>query len=327
MKALIPVAGFGKRLRPHTLVHPKVLLPVAGKPMLEHIIDQLIQDGIDDIIFIVGHLGENIEAHLKKRYNKSFQFVRQEKPLGLGHAIHSARGAVEPGEPLMIVLGDTLYDADLKTVSQGPHTSLGIKEVENPRRFGVAVLDEHGFISKLVEKPQEQVSKLALVGIYYIKNSTTLFDALQEIIDKNIKTKNEYQLTDGLQLMIDKGETMTVFNVEGWYDCGKIETILETNRILLEKQTTSPPAYACNSIIIPPCFIHPEAKIYSSIIGPNVSVSKETVIEKSILEHTIIGENSEIKFTHITHSLIGNNVKLKGKFNRITLGDFSEHEM
>lgn len=324
MKAVIPVAGFGTRLRPHTLLHPKVLLPIAGKPMLSHIVESLIADGVDEIVFVVGYLGDRIETYIRKNYKIPTHFVEQEKTLGLGHAIYLSRQAVDKNEPLIIVLGDTLYEADLKKVIRSGYSSLGVKQVEDPRRFGVAVLNERGFVDKLIEKPQEPISNLALVGLYFIKNSELLFSSLREIIEQDIRTQGEYQLTDGLQRMIERGEKMTVFNVDGWYDCGKVETVLSTNHVMLQKLYADRKYEYNDSVIIPPVYIHPDARIQQAVIGPNVCVDAHAVVERSILSHTIIGNHCHIKDATVANSLIGNHARLSGQVFEVSLGDYSE---
>ena len=226
MKAIIPVAGVGTRLRPHTFSHPKVLLNVAGKPIIGHIMDKLIASGIDEAIVIVGYMGDMVEAWLTKHYNIKFTFVTQTEILGLAHAIWMCKPFVTANEPLFIILGDTIFDVDLQPVLQSSVSTLGVKEVDDPRRFGVAVTTDEGKILKLVEKPDTLVSNLAIVGLYFLQQAGSLFASIDHLISNNIKTKGEYQLTDALELMIEGGEPFTTFPVHGWYDCGKPETLL-----------------------------------------------------------------------------------------------------
>ena len=220
MRAIIPVAGVGSRLRPHTYMLPKVLLNVAGKPILAHILDKIIGEGITEATFVVGHMSDKIREYVSSAYPKfSAEYVEQEERLGLGHAIYLSRNTIG-GEPVLIILGDTIFDVDLKPVLKNGVSSLGVKHVEDPRRFGVAE-KVNGHISRLVEKPENPISNLAIVGLYYLKNARLLVACLNELVDKDIRTKGEYQLTDALQMMIDRGEKMTTFDVEGWFDCGK----------------------------------------------------------------------------------------------------------
>jgi len=322
MKAVIPVAGFGTRMRPHTLTHPKVLLPVADKPMIGHIVEKLIDDGVDGLVFVVGHLGDKVEEYIRNSFKIKSHFIEQKEFLGLGHAIYTA-GDFLTAEPLIIVLGDTLYDVDLKSVIGSDFSSLGVKEVDDPRRFGVAVTGKDGFITRLVEKPQKFVSKLALVGLYYFTNGEKLKQALEELIAKNIRTKNEYQLTDALQIMIDRGEKMGVFNVDGWYDCGKPETLLETNGIILRQRFADKKYQYKDSIIIPPVFIHPEAEIEKAVIGPEVTIGANCKISQSVIRNTIIGEYTIIKNIVLQDSLIGEHTFVKGEIRELNLGDYS----
>lgn len=235
MRAVIPVAGIGTRLKPHTFSTPKVLLNVGGKPILGHILDRLLEEGLTKSTFVIGYLGEMIKEYVQKEYPQiQSDFVIQEEMNGLGHAIYMASPTFGE-EDIFVILGDTLFEVDLTSVFKSRHSSLGVKEVEDPRRFGVAVLKD-GFIKKLIEKPQEPVSNLALVGLYYFSDSGSLKTALNELVKKDIRTKGELQLTDAIQIMIEKGEKITTFPVEGWYDCGKPETLLSTNQYLLSKK-------------------------------------------------------------------------------------------
>lgn len=322
MKAIIPVAGFGTRMRPHTLTHPKVLLPVADKPMIGHIVEKLIEDGVDELIFVVGHLGEQVEEYIGSTFNVKAYFIEQTEFLGLGHAIYTAKKFLDDN-PLIIVLGDTIYDVDLKPVFKSEYCSIGVKKVDNPRRFGVAVMDGEDFITRLAEKPKDFVSDLALVGLYYFTTGTVLENALAELIAKNIRTKDEFQLTDALQLMIQKGEKLTVFNVEGWYDCGKPETLLETNSIILRRDFGNKQYQLPNSVIIPPVYIPPDARIKNAIIGPNVTIGKECTIEEAIIKDSIIGTGVELKKLHITDSMIGDRAALQGNAQFLNIGDYS----
>jgi glucose-1-phosphate thymidylyltransferase len=324
MKAIIPVAGVGSRLRPHTYSQPKVLLNVAGKPIIGHIMDKLIESGIDEAVIIVGYLGEMIEDYLKENYSIKLTFVTQAEQLGLGHAIHMCRPFVTDDEPLFIILGDTIFDVDLMPVLAGGVSSLGVKEVADPRRFGVAVT-EGNKIMRLVEKPDQPVSKQAIVGLYYLRKAGTLFNSIDHIIESDIRTKGEYQLTDALQHMIDCGEPFTVFAVQGWYDCGKPETLLSTNEVLLHHHHTDRSMPGC--IINPPVFIAESASISNSIIGPNTTIAEDAVIADSIIRDSIIGVKSQVSDIMLAHSIVGNNATLSGMGNVVNIGDYSEIRM
>lgn len=323
MKALIPVAGYGTRMRPHTLTQPKVLLPVADKPMIAHIVEKLMRDGIDELIFVVGHLGNKIEEFIRANYQIKSSFIQQTEFLGLGHAIYTARDYLE-NQPLIIVLGDTIYEANLQKVIKAGKNSLGVKKVDDPRRFGVALLNKNGFIKKLIEKPKKFASDLALVGIYYFHNGNDLKNALNKLITAGIKTKDEYQLTDALQIMIDDAQAFTTFKVNGWYDCGKPETLLETNAIILKRDFSKKTYKYKNTIIIPPVFIHPSANIQNSIIGPNVTIGRDTKIERSIILASIINSESTIRSIYLQNSIIGTNVDIQGPVRSLNVGDYSE---
>jgi glucose-1-phosphate thymidylyltransferase len=321
MKAIIPVAGVGTRLRPHTFSHPKVLLNVAGKPIIGHIMDKLITAGIDEAIVIVGYLGNMVEDWLVNHYSIKFTFVTQTELLGLAHAIWMCKPYVIESEPLFIILGDTIFDVDLEPVMKSPFSTLGVKEVEDPRRFGVAVTDE-GKILKLVEKPDTPVSNLAIVGLYFLQKAGPLFASIDHLIENEIKTKGEYQLTDALQFMIEGGETFTTFPVFGWYDCGKPETLLNTNEILLKNNISTKTYPGC--IINDPVFIADNAVLENAIIGPFTTIGEKAVITNAIIRNSIIGYNARVAHIMLDHSIVGNNAFITGSSQEINIGDYSE---
>ena len=321
MRAIIPVAGQGTRLRPHTYSLPKVLLNVGGKPILGHIIDALIGQGIRKATIVTGYMRRLVEEYVTENYDIEVTFVPQRESLGLGHAIWVARETFD-NEPLMIILGDTIFDVDLLRASNSGFSSIGIKKVDDPRRFGVVLKNKEGFIEKLIEKPDTPVSYDAIVGIYYISNAQLMKSCLNEMIDKDIKTRGEYQLTDALQLMLDKGEKFSTFPVDGWYDCGKPETLLETNRYLLDK---APPAKTPkDSVIIPPVFIDESAEIERSVIGPYATVAAGASVKDSIVRNTIISDGAGVFSSLLEESIIGNNALVRGNFNRLNVGNSSE---
>lgn len=321
MKAIIPVAGVGTRLRPHTFSQPKVLLNVAGKPILGHIMDKLTGSGIDEAIVIVGYLGDMIESYLREHYDIRLTFVNQQERLGLAHAIWMCREHVHDNEPVFIILGDTIFDVELSGILNSPTSTLGVREVDDPSRFGIAITS-NGNIVKLVEKPNEPVGNLAIVGLYYIRNSETLFACIDTLISKNIRTKGEYQLTDALQMMLEKGEPLTTFPVNNWYDCGKPETLLSTNEILLKSNSSGSSHPGC--IINEPVFIADSAKIDNAIIGPNTTIGENAVIEDAIIKNSIIGNGSKVQHVSLDKSIIGSNADLSGDPHEANIGDFSE---
>jgi glucose-1-phosphate thymidylyltransferase len=320
MKAIIPVAGVGSRLRPHTYTLPKVLLNVAGKPIIGHIIDKIIEEGITEAIVIVGYLGDMIEEYLTKNYDISFTFIEQEERLGLGHAIWMTRQHISD-EPVFIILGDTVFEVDLNGVFKRGSSSLGVKEVDDPRRFGVAETHE-GFITKLVEKPEQPKSNLAVVGLYYIKSPRLLMNCLDHNITHNLRTKGEFQLTDALQMMIEKGEKFSTFPVEGWYDCGKPDTLLYTNEKLLKSKSRYKEIFGC--VIHPPVFIAEDAEIENSVIGPFATIASKAVVKDSMIQRSIIGESARVSRMLLQESIVGNNANVAGNFRKINLGDSSE---
>lgn len=331
MKAIIPVAGIGTRLRPHTHTAPKVLLPVAGKPMLGHILDELVALGLDEVTFIIGYKGEMIRDYVTSTYGFKANFVEQTQMRGLGHAISLAKEYhVNDTEPVLIVLGDTVFHADLKSVFEKGDSAIGVKKVNDARRFGIVELDKRGEVIRLIEKPENPPTNLAIVGIYYVTNPKLLFDSLDAIIAEGKTTKGEFQLTDALQRMLDAGEHMRVFMVDGWYDCGKPETMLLTNRDLLDKQNLGAAEHSNlserypGSVIIMPVAIAQSVVIENCIVGPYVSISADTVLRDCIAKNSIIGEHAEVSSIILEDSIISDNAKVVGNLFRLNVGDSSE---
>ena len=326
MKVIIPVAGIGRRLRPHTHTQPKALVPVAGKPILSHIVDNLISAGIQDFIFIVGYLGDKIEEFIRSNYpgiNK--KFILQEPREGIGHAVWLARDLITGDDDLIIALGDTVFDIGLKDVIGEAHSSLGVKRVDDPRNYGVVETDAKGVIKAVVEKPAIPKSNLALVGLYHIREAKQLMDALDENIKNNVRTYNEFHLTDGINKLILSGVKVKTFPVENWHDCGNRESLLETNAVLLKKIAENPVTHSFeNTIIIPPVSIAPTCKIKNSIIGPNVSIGDNSIVNYSILKDAIIGSYSEINNAVLHHSVVGSDASLRGLSQSLNLGDSTE---
>jgi len=327
MKAIIPVAGIGTRLRPHTHTQPKSLIPVAGKPIIAHIVDSLHNAGINEFIFIIGYLGDKIESYITTHYpHNTNHFVIQTTGKGIGHAIWLAKDYIGDDDEVFIALGDTIFDTDLKKVLQSPYSTLGIKKVLDPRAFGVAQVDNNGFITSLVEKPLIPKSNQALIGAYYIKNGAKLKEALDYIIANNLRTNNEFHLTDALNYLIQNGYQFTVFDVDNWFDCGKKDILLETNATLLRRFKPKMPEdeQFDSTIIIQPVFIAAGCKIRNSIIGPNVSIGENAIIHNSIITNSIIGPYAHLEFAILEDSLIGNDAMLKGFVQSLNLGDSTE---
>lgn len=321
MRAIIPVAGVGSRLRPHTFALPKVLLNVAGKPILGHILDKIVGEGISEGTIVVGFMGDKIRDYVSQAFPAfRAEYVEQEERLGLGHAIYLSRHTIG-SEPILIILGDTIFDVDLTPVLKGNASAIGVKPVDDPRRFGVAET-ENGRITKLVEKPEKPVTNLAVVGLYYIRTPGLLLECLDELVARDRRTKGEFQLTDALQMMIERGEAMVPFNVDGWFDCGNPETLLSTNRALLEMHST---ARAIPGVVVnEPVYIAPTAVLSNCIIGPNTSVGDGAEISDAVIRNSIISESARVHGALLENSIIGNGSVLSGSYRRINVGGASE---
>jgi glucose-1-phosphate thymidylyltransferase len=330
MKAIIPVAGMGTRLRPHTHTVPKVLLPVAGRPILGHILAELEKVGIDEITFIIGYRGDQVREYVDKEFRFKTNYVEQVKMEGLGQAISLAKPFHHAGEPVLIILGDTIFRADLKTMLASETSILATREVEDARRFGVIELAEDGVrVARLIEKPADPPSNLVIVGIYYMSDAGELFGALDEMIAKNIRTKNEFQLTDALQMMLDRGHVMKTFPIDGWHDCGKRETLLETNRSLLDMGVGGDAAPGCvaESVIIPPVMIAKGARVERSVVGPHVSIGAGAVVRNSVVADSILATNAEVENAVLSESVISDNARVTGRRTILNVGDSSEVDL
>jgi glucose-1-phosphate thymidylyltransferase len=329
MKAIIPVAGAGTKLRPHTYTQPKALIPLAGKTVLSIIIDQLSASGIRECIFIVGYLGEKIRDYVAAHHpDITAHFVQQAERQGTAHAIDLARQFVGNDE-VFVVLGDTICEFDLDEVLAAPYSMLGVKKVDDPRDFGVAEMGDDGFISRVVEKPQIPKSNMALVGLYKIKETDILFQCLEKIFREDITTLGEYNLTDALQCMLQQGARFKPFKVSNWFDCGKKDTLLESNATLLKKfgsQIAVEHQFE-NTIIIQPVSIGAGCNISNSIIGPDVTIGDNTTVNHSVLKNSIIGSFSNLKNVVLEDSLIGSDANVRGFTQSLNIGDNAEIEL
>jgi glucose-1-phosphate thymidylyltransferase len=326
MKAVIPVAGAGTKLRPLTYTQPKALIPIAGKTILSHIVDQLSEAGITEFIFIVGYLGEKIQDYVKQTYpNLTTHFVYQNERQGTGHAVELTKKLIGD-EPIFVALGDTICEFDVKEIIDSPDSMIGIRKVDDPRDFGVATIDENGFIEHLVEKPAIPKSNMALVGLYKINETAVLFECLQQLFVENITTRGEYNLTDALACMIQKGTRFRSFKVANWFDCGKKESILETNATLLKKMGGHVPAADIykDTIIIHPVSIAAGCTISNAIIGPHVAIGPNTTITQSIIRDSIIGGYTNLHEVVLDNSLIGSDASVKGLSRSLNIGDNTE---
>jgi glucose-1-phosphate thymidylyltransferase len=323
MKAIIPVAGAGTKLRPHTYTQPKALIPLAGKTILSIIVDQLQEAGIKDFVFIIGYLGEKIQDYVKEKYSHlNCHFVNQNERHGTGHAINLTKEIIGDDE-MLVVLGDTIAEYDVKEILNTPYSMLGVKKVDDPRNFGVAEIEEDGFISRVVEKPAIPKSNMALVGVYKIKETGLLFSCIEKIISADIKSYDEFNLTDALECMIQNGVKFQPFKVQNWFDCGKKETLLESNATLLKKfggNIAEKHSFE-NTIIIPPVSIGEGCDIKNSVIGPNVAIGENSKLSHAIIKDSIIGAYSNLFEIVLNTSLIGSDAEVKGVSRSLNIGD------
>jgi glucose-1-phosphate thymidylyltransferase len=320
LKVIIPVAGVGSRLRPHTYSTSKVLLHVAGRPILSHVLEPIMKLNPEEIIFVIGFKGEDVQKYIQSRYSFKARFVWQEQLLGLGYAMSLALKEMADG-PLLILLGDTIVEIDLEKFVAAGDNVLALKGVDDPHRFGIAEIKD-GLVTALEEKPADPKTDLAIVGLYYFKDSKPLRTALEAHVASGKTTRGEIQFTDALQGMIRNGTKFVPFEVGEWLDCGKKETLLSTNRHLLTtKQQT---AKIDGSVVIPPVFIAEGATVKNSVLGPYVSVSEGAVVENSVISDSIVGPHAKVIQAVLDQSLVGYHVTINGSPKRLNVGDSSE---
>ncbi|MBK7559938.1 MAG: NTP transferase domain-containing protein [Chitinophagaceae bacterium] len=322
MIAIIPIAGAGTKLRPHSYTQPKALIPLAGKTVLSIIIDQLKEGGINEFVFIVGYLGDKIQDYVKNKYpGLKAHYVHQLDRQGIGHAIRMTKSIVDQDQ-VLVVLGDTICDYDVQEVVKSPFSMIGVRKVDDPREFGVAEIADDGFISHVVEKPQIPKSNMALVGVYKIRETEQMFQCLENNIRQGLRSQGEYSLTDALDCMIKMGAKFKSFKVESWFDCGRKETLLESNATLLKKfAVTTDPAQFENTVIVPPVSIGSGCTIKNSIIGPNVTIGDNNDINDSIIKNSIIGSFSSLFDIVLDDSVIGSDTNLRGETRSLNIGD------
>jgi glucose-1-phosphate thymidylyltransferase len=325
MKVIIPLAGFGTRLRPHTYSKPKPLINVAGKPVLGHLLDKLAGLKVEEYIFVVGYLGDQVEDYVNAEYHLPARFVEQKEMLGQAHAIWLTRDYLDEG-PVFVLFVDTLFEADLSTLdAPGADAVIFVKEVEDPRPFGVVTLNGDSYISGFVEKPTTMDNRLAVIGLYYFKNGRRLIDAIQKLMDNKMMTRGEYFLADAMQLMVQEGMKFRIEPVSVWLDCGRPDTVLETNRYLLQNSRDNSAEFSNRRdiIIVPPVNIHPSAQISQSVIGPYVTIAANCIISNSFLRDTIVDEGAVCRDTLMEQSLVGRNARVEGRFRMVNVGDSS----
>ncbi|HEX9084281.1 MAG TPA: sugar phosphate nucleotidyltransferase [Gemmatimonadaceae bacterium] len=323
MKVIIPLAGKGTRLRPHTHLTPKPMMKVAGKPVMSYVLDELKKLGnVEEIVYITGHLKERIEAYARAEMDVPSVFIEQKVQDGTAGAIALARPYVD--QPVLIIFVDTIFDADLSKVkSVDADGIIWVKEVEDYQRFGVVVTDKDGNMTKIIEKPKTPISKRANIGLYYIRNWKLLFEGIEWVL-KQPKNQGEYFLTDAFQYMIDKGAKIRVIDVEGWYDAGKIDTMIETNQAMLARGRARRPKNAGDSTIIDPVYIEDNVTLKKSKIGPNVSIGAGSVLDATEISDSIVGTNARISRSVLKNSLVGDDTVVEGVKGEVTMGDHSE---
>ena len=323
MKVIIPLAGKGTRLRPHTHLTPKPMLKVAGKPVMDYVMDDVARLGnVDQVVYITGHLKDKVEMHARSAYKFPAVFVEQQVQDGTAGAVALAKPYVDA--PVLIIFVDTIFDADLTVIHRSDADGIiWTKEVEDYQRFGVVVTDSDGNMTRIVEKPTTPISKRANIGLYYIRNWKLLYEGIDYVLTQP-KNKGEYYLTDAFQYMIDHGAKIQAVDVDGWYDAGKIDTLLETNRAMLANGRARVPEGIDMSQVVEPVYIEDGVTISGSRVGPNVSIGKGSVIEHTTLRDSVIGEKVRISRSHIANSLIGDEVVLVGVKGEVTIGDHSE---
>lgn len=320
MKVIVPVAGYGSRLRPHTYSANKSLLHVAGRPILSHVLEPVIALKPDEVIFVIGFRGEEVQEYVEQTCSFKSIFVRQDRLLGLGYAVSLALDAMTDG-PTLVLLGDTIVELDLgKFVAAGKNV-LGLRSVEDPHRFGIAEISQ-GRVVGLEEKPAHPKGNLAIVGLYYFQNSRPLRQALNQLMVSGLTTKGEVQLTDALQRLIVEGELFTPFQIDSWFDCGKKETVLATNQHLLDK--LPPQTSVDGSRIIPPVYVAPDAIVANSTLGPYASISSGATIRNSIIRNSIVAPEARIENATLEDSLIGPRAIVSGCTGQLNVGDSSE---
>jgi glucose-1-phosphate thymidylyltransferase len=330
MKIIVPMAGMGKRMRPHTLTVPKPLIPVAGKPIVQHLMEDIITvcpEKVDEIAFVVGRFGKETENTLIKiaeSLGAKGSIYYQDQPLGTAHAILCAKPALTG--KVVVAFADTLFrtDANIDANSDG---TIWVKQIEDPRQFGVVKVDANGVITDFVEKPREFVSDLAIIGIYYFKDGENLCNELQYLIDNKILDKGEYQLTNAMENMKTKGKKLVPGKVTEWLDCGNKDATVYTNKRMLEikfpQNQIAKTVKNTNSVIIAPCLIGDNVELNNCVVGPHVSIGNNTKVTASVISNSIIQQGSTITNALIENSMVGSFVVYKGKADDLSMGDYS----
>ena len=324
MKVIIPLAGKGTRLRPHTLTVPKPMLRVAGKPVMDYVLDDVRKLGdVSEVIYITGHLKEAVELHAKSAYpDMKAPFIEQQVQDGTAGAVGLARSRVD--EPVLIIFVDTIFDADLSIIKTCKDDGiLWTKVVDDWQRYGVIVADEAGHMTKIVEKPTTPISKRANIGLQYIANWKLLFEGIDHVM-RQPKNKGEWYLTDAFQYMASKGAKLQVAEAAGWYDAGQVDTIISTNREMLMKGRARKPVGLTDCTIVDPVYIEDDVTLTGSTIGPNVSISEGTTIVNSSVRDSIVGRLVKIESSVLSGSLVGDHAVIQRVKGTVSMGEYSE---
>ena len=330
MKIIIPMAGMGKRMRPHTLTVPKPLVPIAGKPIVQRLVEDIAKvcgEKIEEVAFIIGDFGKETEQKLIKiaeSVGAKGTIYYQREALGTAHAIFCAEKSLDG--KVVVAFADTLFKADF-TLDTSNEGIIWVQKVEDPKPFGVVKLNDKNEITEFVEKPEHFVSDLAIIGIYYFRDGLNLKKEIQYVIDNNIKDKGEFQLTSALENMKNKGIKFIPGKVTDWLDCGNKDSTVDTNARYLEyiknDKLVASTAKLTNSIVIQPSYIGENVEIINSVVGPNVSIGNGCKITDSIISRSIIQEHAEIAHANIHNSMFGNHAKYKGKSLDLSVGDYN----
>ena len=332
MRIIIPMAGRGSRLRPHTLTVPKPLIPIAGKPMVQRIVEELTaaySGEIEEIAFVIGHFGEQVEQDLlevAKRLGTVGRIYYQDRPLGTAHAIHCAKESLAKG-PCIVAFADTLFQANFQFDDQADGV-IWVKKVEDPSAFGVVKTDDRGVIQEFVEKSPVFVSDLAIVGIYYFRDGAYLLQHLQNLLDEDFREKGEFQLTTALERMKAEGKEFKASTIDEWLDCGNKRNVLDTNQRMLEikegvEDLVDESAVLTNSLVIPPCYVGPGVVLENAIVGPFVSIGSNSKVASSVIRNTLIQEDSNIHGAYLDDAMIGNKVDFHRDSDDLSIGDYT----
>ncbi|QLC50627.1 NTP transferase domain-containing protein [Methanolobus zinderi] len=335
MKVIIPAAGTGTRLFPHTHTKPKPMVYIAGKPIIGHILDRMVDLEPEEVILVVGYHKEQLKSYVNKNYANIFniRYVEQKNRLGLAHSVYVTQKHVVESD-IMIALGDMIFKAgyrefhDKHIKNKKCAGSIGVREVDEPKKYGIVEFEQTtSCIKKLEEKPEKPASNLGIAGVYFIKDTPALFEVLENMIKKDMRSRGEYQLTDALQQMINQNCKLKIFEVSSWYDCGHAKSLLETNRVLLdEKENISLEYLSEDSVIIHPVAIGKNVKFTNSVIGPYASIAEGTVVENSIISNSVIGSRTCISNVNLQSSIVGDDANVIGKHNSLNIGDSSTIE-